>query len=405
MSTKVSGVFLVVLIMMGSVSLFATDIYLPALPQMAIFFNCSQPEIQASFTVFLLSLAVCQLTYGVLCDRFGRKKVTLFGLSLFMLGSVLCAISDTLTEFMIARILQAIGGGVGSVVVRAIIASNFDRTAAVKIYSTTFPIIGLSSAIGPFVGGYLTYFFNWQATFYFMALYGLITMLLVHFCLEESKAKLTEEFYNDKYTFFNTFKSYWMVIKNINFISYVLIICAGYCAFRCYAVESPFVFDSHGFVAEEMGSFYVALSVAYIIGNLFAKKFINKMSLERVLSIGFWFFVLGGLCMVAGAFHIEKTPYAVIIPMALVTLGNGFLFPTGSASAMASVPGSFSGLASGLLGAFQFILAALCINWIGEVCHGHALSMSVFITTIILIGLSSFLVLLFRRSREEDITI
>lgn len=402
MSSKVSFLFLTVIIMMGSVALFATDIYLPALPEMAQYFNCTQSEIQASFTVFLLGLAGCQLTYGVLCDRFGRKRVTLFGLALFMVGSVLCALSTTLTEFMLARILQAIGGGVGSVVGRAIIATRYTRAEAVKVFSTTFPIIGLSAAIGPLVGGYLTFYFSWKANFYFMVLYGAIALLLVSLCLKETEPE--KALSTNNLTFTESLSAYTGVLRNVNFLGYALILCAGYSAFRCYAVESPFVFDSHGYVAEEMGAFYVALSIAYLIGNLLAKKLVNSMTVERVLTIGFWFFVLGGLSMMAGSFYVDKTPYTLILPMALVTLGNGFLFPTGSAGAMASVSGQFSGMASGLLGSMQFILAAACINWVGELCHGHALSMSIFISVIIFSGLCSFLLLVFRRS-DEDVAI
>lgn len=398
--SKVPTIFLVVIITMGSIGLLATDIYLPALPEMAAYFNCSQPEIQSSFTVFLLGLAVCQLVYGVLCDRFGRKRVTLFGVTLFIIASILCATVESIDHFMLARILQAIGGGVGSVVTRAIIADRYTRIEAVKVFSTTFPIIGLSAAIGPFIGGYLTYFFNWKATFYFVAIYGFITLLLVIFYLEENKVE--KDLLAHRRSISKTLQGYFQVLRNPNFLGFAFIICAGFAAFRSYSVESPFVFEAEGFVAEEMGGFYFTLSLAYIVGNLLAKKLVNKISVERVLRVGFCFFVLGGLCMVFGSMYVDKTPYAIILPMGLVALGNGFLFPTGSAGAMTSIPHNSSGMASGLLGALQFITAALCINWIGELCHGHALSMSIFIGTIIIGGLCSFLFLVSSRTVGRD---
>jgi len=402
MSPKIPLIFLIVIIMMGSVALFSTDIYVPALPAMALHFNCTQPEIQSSFTIFLLGLAVCQLIYGVLCDYFGRKQVTIFGLIVFIIASCLCAFAVTLSEFLMARILQAIGAGVGSVVVRAIIADKFERKDAVRVFSTTFPIIGLSAAIAPLIGGYLTLIFSWQASFYFMAIYGFITLLLVIFYLKESQkdnAPMAKKRTNIR----EAISGYFSIIRNLGFLAYALVICAGFASFRCYTVESPFVFHNQGYVVEELGQFYVALSVAYIIGNLMAKKLVNTMSTERVLGVGFLFFVLGGLSMIFGSFYIEQSPYMVILPMALVTLGNGFIFPTGSACAMTSVPSAKAGMASGLMGALQFVLAALSANWIGEICEGHALSMSVYISGIILCGLCSFLVLVSRRSKADII--
>ncbi len=402
---KVSLIFLIVIIAMGSVGLLATDIYIPALPEMAQYFNCTQPEIQASFTVFLLSLAACQLVYGVLCDRFGRKLISILGLSLFVIASLFCAFADSLGVFLFSRIMQAIGGGVGSVVTRAIIANRFNRLDAVKIFSTTFPIIGLSAAIGPFIGGYLTYFFNWRANFFFLALFGMVALCLVVFYLEETKSEKKILLENmEKPGLFTTFRGYKEVIRNPHFLGFAFILCSGFAVFRSYSAESPFVFKSAGFAAEEMGAFYFALSVAYIVGNLCAKKLINQWQVESVLKLGFGFFVFGGLCMLLGSSYVSLTPYAIIAPMAIVVLGNGFLFPTSSASAMTSVATNFSGMASGLLGALQFITAAFCINCVGRICQGDALSMSFFISVIIGIGLLSFVFLASYRSQNIELS-
>lgn len=397
MSRENYFIFTLTMILMNAAGLFATDIYLPALPEMTQFFNCTQTEIQSSFTVFLIGLAVCQLIYGVLADRFGRKRIVLCSILLFIVASIFCALASTLTEFIIFRLFQAIGGGAGSVVSRAMIIDRYNKTETVKIFSTIFPIIGLSAAVAPLLGGYLTTFFEWRATFYFMALFGCITFLLVSFCLTN---KPTENKLDSRFSFRALFSGYKLLAKNMNFLAYVLIICIGFCVFRCFAVESPFVFDNQGFLAEEMGRFYISLSVSYIIGNLLAKYLINYKPAEKVIKLGFVFFVLGGFLMVLSAFYFSQNPYAVILPMSIVTLGNGFLFPIGSASAMASVPSTQTGMASGLMGSFQFIAAALCIYCVGGICHGEALLLSVFIGAIIIVGVSSFLIL---TNRQKNI--
>jgi len=87
--------------------------------------------------------------------------------------------------------------------------------------------------------------------------------------------------------------------------------------------------------------------------------------------------------------------------MSVVVFGNGFLFPTGSAGALAAVPSAFSGMASGLMGAFQFVAAALCISWVGDLCEGEALSLSIFIFAIVLVGLVNFLLIIWRSRRAS----
>ncbi len=393
--------FLLAIIMMGSVGMFATDIYLPALPSMTVYFNCSQTEIQVSFTVFLLGLASCQLLAGMLADKFGRKKVAITGFLLFTTASLLCAYANTLSQLIVLRLFQAAGAGVGSVLSRALVVDRYDRKQAVKIFSTTFPIIGLSAAVGPLIGGYLTYFWGWRAPFFFITIYGLIMLLFACFGLSNKQESVQNK--NDETKQVKTYRiqNYWSVICNPEFLGYALIICASFCVFRSYTVESPFVFSRQGYAAEEMGHFYIGLSIAYILGNLLAKKLINTRSMEKVLRVGMSIFVFGGLCMIGASLIFEESAYAIILPMSIITLGNGFLFPVSSAGAMTSVRSEISGTASGLIGAIQFVLAAFCTNWIGEVCHGKAFPMSIFIAAIVLVGLCSYFWLVMYKPKTQ----
>lgn len=384
---------------MSSVSIFANDTYLPALPDMAVHFNSTQTEIQLSFTVFLLGLAGSQLIAGVLSDRFGRKKIVISGFVLFTVASVLCAYADTLDQFILFRILQAIGGGVGSVTSRALVVDRYGRQESVKIFSTVFPIVGSSSAIAPLIGGYLTYFFGWQSNLFMIASFGLIILLCVFLCLKNKEPNAqTDQLSQTK------MQGYWDVIGNLEFLGYALIIGVGFCVFRSYSVESPFVFNSQGYAAEEMGHFYIALAVAYIAGNLCAKKLINKLTVDSVLRVGFLFFILGGFCMVGSLLIFDNNPFAIIIPMAVITFGNGLLFPVASAAAMTSVRAEHYGTASGLLGAIQCVLAAFCSNWVGELCQGRAISLSLFIGTLIVIGFLSYLLLVVYRPKSDVMT-
>lgn len=382
--------FLALVTLMMSVNLFATDIYLPALPQMALTFGCSQSEIQFSFTIFLVGLAICQLITGGLTDRFGRKTVALVGFSIFTACSLLCAEASSLTELNVYRLTQAIGGGVGSVIGRALVADHYNRRESVKIFSTVYPIVGLSAALGPLIGGYVTAWWDWRANFVLIAFFGLLILLLVSFCLKDKvKSELMES--NNM-----SGRSYVNVMRNIEFLGYAFIICASFCVFRSYSIESPFVFHKQGYYPEEMGNFYISLSLAYLAGNLAAKKLINTMDVSKVLKIGFFFLVLGGVSMMASTFLVDNNIYTIVIPMTIITLGNGFLFPVASAAAMTSVRGELTGTASGIMGAMQFLLAAFCTIWIGDICQGDALLMSLFMGGVILLGVFSYFLLVYR---------
>lgn len=399
MSNQNRYFFLLVVIMLSSIGLLATDIYLPALPEMAAYFNCSQTDIQKSFTVFLMGLAGCQLLVGMLVDRYGQKRIALIGFTLFTLASLLCAYATTLPEFILSRFFQAIGAGVGSVIGRAIVVERYPREEAAKVFSTTFPVVGLSSAVAPLVGGYLTYFLGWRSTFFFMVGYGVILLMFVMNTFK-NRTKV-RELIEEKIHFASRMQGFFGMFRNVEFVGYALIICAGFAVFRSYTVESPFVFNNQGYGAEEIGHFYITLALAYLFGNLTAKKLLNKMRMRKVLRIGFVFFVLGGGILVLSSLLYSENPWAVIVPMALVTFGNGFLFPIGTAGAMTAVSSQYTGRASGLMGALQFMLAAFAISWVGEICHGQGILLSLFIGSIIVIGWLSYLLLIVSRPKVQ----
>jgi len=392
--------FLIIVTMMMSVGLFATDIYLPALPEMAIYFGCSQADIQFSFTVFLLGLAMCQLLAGRLSDYFGRRNVAIAGFSVFTIFSFLCAEATTLEQLNFFRLIQACGGGVGSVIGRVLIVDRYNRQESVKIFSTVFPVVGLSSAIGPFLGGYLTHFWGWQATFIFISFFGFFILLSTIACLDNRTPAQVSPVLEAPVVR----RAYFSVMSNAEFLGYAFIICACYCIFRSYSVESPFVFSKQGYEAEEIGNFYISLSFSYLVGNLLAKKLINRLSLNKVLKIGISILIAGGCLLIAATSFSADSPYALILPMSVITLGNGFLFPVASAGALTAVSNTFAGTASGMMGAMQFILAAACSYWIGGLCQGNAISLSIFMGAIILLGLCSFLLLVNRQKRKVTVT-
>lgn len=388
------GVFLLVLILMSAAGLIASDICLPALPEMASYFDCPQTGIQASMVAFLFALAASQLAYGALSDRFGPKIILISAFTIFTVASVLSASATTLEQFVFFRALQAIGAGAGSVLTRAIIADRFNKVEAIKIFTTIFPIIGLSPAIAPFIGGYLTYFFDWRASFYCMAVFGVGVIVLMMRFLED-KPRLKKAQNKEKNTEERLY-GYPHIFKNTAFLGYALILCISYAVFRCYTIESPFVFDNQGYVVQEIGYFYITLSIAYVLGNLAAKRLVNIASVDRALSVGFLFFVLGGIALAGCSYFFAHNPLAIIIPMSVVTIGNGFLFPIGSAAAMSSVPSHFAGGASGLLGSFQLSIAALSVYYIGGVSGGSAFTMALYLLGMITFGFFSFVWIRYR---------
>ena len=116
-----SNAWILLLASLTALGPLSIDMYLPALPQMADDFGVSTQMVANSLPAYFLGLAIGQLIYGPVSDRIGRKKPLYFGLSLYIIASLLCVFANSEWSLIAARVLQALGGCVGVVIARAAI--------------------------------------------------------------------------------------------------------------------------------------------------------------------------------------------------------------------------------------------------------------------------------------------
>lgn len=167
------------LIMLGTfMAILDSSIVNVALPHMMSAFGVNRNQIEWVTTGFMLATAVSMPLVGWLVGRLGHKTLYLSSLALFTLGSALCAMAWTYNSLIVARIIQAIGGGAIQPVGMAIIAELFEpheRGKALGIWGTG---IMIGPAVGPTLGGYLTEIFNWRAIFSVNLPFGLLALVV-----------------------------------------------------------------------------------------------------------------------------------------------------------------------------------------------------------------------------------
>lgn len=133
------------LLILGALSAFgplAIDFYLPSFPAIAAAFSTDIEHVQVSLAVYFIGLAIGQLLYGPLADRFGRRKPLLVGITLFTLGSLACAMAPSLEWLIAARFIQALGGCAGMVISRAVVRDLCDPIASAKVFSQLMLVMG-----------------------------------------------------------------------------------------------------------------------------------------------------------------------------------------------------------------------------------------------------------------------
>lgn len=151
-STKTSIWFLVILSGLMACTSLSTDVYLPAMPTME---RQLHGDAELTITGFLIGFAIAQLVWGPISDRIGRKLPLFIGMAFFVVGSIGCAMSQSMSEVIIWRIFQAAGACVGPMLSRAMISDVFENSEAAKMLSNLVIIMAAAPIIGPLLGGAL----------------------------------------------------------------------------------------------------------------------------------------------------------------------------------------------------------------------------------------------------------
>lgn len=377
---KQTTLFLVALTLMSMAGLVGSDVYLPTLPEIGQALSQSTGAMQLTLGVYLLGLSISQLFFGPLTDCFGRKKLLLACMGLYFIASIACAFSSTLEQLLIFRLLQAIGASAGLVIGRAIIGDLFEPKEAGKVFATIFPIVGMSPAISPAIGGFIGHYLGWQANFIFVGLFALSVLILVTMTVPESLAKKDRK----PLHLFKVLSTYPTILVSRKFLYYAIAPCTAYIAFFSYIAQSPFIFHAHGFGERAIGLFYITLSLSYVAGGYFSRRYLKEKTIDETLNIGFKYFVLGAVLFLLCDFF-DLPLLCMIIFISVLTFGNGFLIPLGTAGVVSSFPGRI-GYASGLLGFLQLGAAALTTSFIGEISLNELGRLADFIFFVVIIG-------------------
>ena len=119
-----------------------------------------------AFTAYLLTATISGPIYGKLSDLFGRRPVLLFAVAVFLVGSLLAGLSREMWQLIAFRALQGLGAGALFPIALAVIGDMFDATERGKYQGLVGAVFGLSSLIGPAIGGVITDTIGWQWIFF-----------------------------------------------------------------------------------------------------------------------------------------------------------------------------------------------------------------------------------------------
>ncbi len=176
-TTWYSKIFLpVLLVIMGAYPPLSTDMYLPALPDIARSFNTSEAMVNLTLVLFFVFFAFSTLIWGPVSDKFGRRPALIAGVGLFSLASAGCVWSDSIRQLIFWRTLQALGAGAPVTISIAIVQDTYTGTAKKKILATLTALMMIAPVAAPTLGAVIITFAQWRMVFVILLLLGLVSL-------------------------------------------------------------------------------------------------------------------------------------------------------------------------------------------------------------------------------------
>lgn len=350
----------------------AIDMYLPALPSIAREFGIAVSVVQSSLASYFIGIAVGQLFYGPLSDRFGRKPMLYLGLALFMLSSIACARAERVDVLIAFRFLQALGGCAPIVIPRAVVRDHFDQSASVRMLSVLMLVMGLAPILAPLIGGQLLVHFGWRAVFWLLTIYAALWLTVVAIALPESLPSARRL----RQPLAEVLAVYWRLVRDRRFMGHSLAGGLIFSGLLAYISGSPFVFIELFHVPpERYGLFFGVNAFGIITASQVNRALAGRVDTHRILRVALVVAMTAGVVLVADSYSGFGGFPGILVPLFFFVACHGFVSPNSTALAMAP-HGKVAGSASALLGMLQFAGGAVAGGLVGAFSNGTSLPMA-----------------------------
>ena len=350
-------------LLLGSLTAFgplSMDMYLPALPIVADDLQTTTSLAQLSITACLLGLAVGQLIFGPLSDIRGRRKPLVFTLIVYVIASVLCALSTHIWLFIVFRFVQGVSGAAGIVIARASARDLYSGKDLTKFIALLALVNGAAPILAPLAGGIVLNFTSWNAVFIILGVIGLIMFLCVLFFLPET---LPVEKRSEG-SILAVVKTFRGLLKDRLFMGIACTQALIMASMFAYIAGSPFILQNLYNVTPQQFSMLFALNgIGIIIAAQMTGRLSNTIGEVQLLFSGVLLSFIGSLLLLIVILY--KLPLFVMALALFLIVSSVGMVSTSSFSLGMQRQGNSAGSASAFLGLLPFIGGAIVSPLVG----------------------------------------
>ena len=324
----------------------ATDIYIPSLPAMESYFQADRFAVQSTLLIFMAGYGAGQIVAGPLTDSYGRRWPILLSTILFVIATVGIAMAPPLWLVIALRAAQGIFVACSAVGARAIVADCYDGSEHIKAANWMTIAWATGPILSPALGGYLQIWFGWTASFWFLAGWGTIVVVVAAVLLPETRK------WDLRQPLAGAFLEYRAMITDRIYLPTALGMACLISVMYGFEVLAPFYIQTdlkYGPVF--YGHLQLVLGCLWLGGNLFNRFASTRIKVIRIISAAAGFSLLISIVMLvldlSGVFNV----IALVLPAGIIYFLMAMIWPNGYTTCLSRFQhagGSANALVSGL---------------------------------------------------------
>lgn len=331
------------------------DIYVTAIPHMIEDLYGTATQLKFSIVAAILGFGLSQLVYGPLSDYYGRRSITLIGISIFLCGSFLCVITQNIELLLLGRFIQGIGMGSSGPVVTAVPQDIFRGKELNQAFAYISTSIALTPAVAPLLGSYLQIFLGWRTDFLFLLVYGAVVMVLIYRGFPETNAYTRQS----DLKIASICQRYRATLADRLYLGYLLIIIFLYAGELAYILQMPLILQNiFNLTPTQNGWLVVLTALGMGFGAFSSSQLVKYYAPIAFIYVGLSLIAISGLLMLIFPLLGIYTVMSFICLMILYMFGSGLTFNNCIAGCMSRFP-QHAGLAGALMSGMLLICGGL----------------------------------------------
>ena len=331
----------------------ATDMYVPAFPQVAADLNATATQVQLTLTTFFVGMALGQLIGGPISDQRGRRRLLIAAVVIMTVASAACAVAPTIAVMMVARFVQGFAGGWAMVIGRAVIVDLATGARLVRVLNVIAAVGGIAPIVGPLIGAVILQLSHWRVSFWTVAALGVVMIVAVLASVPETLP--AERRHGGGFSTFATAGR--QVLRNRSYVGYLIVAGSAMGALFAYVATSAFVLQSmNGLSPIAYSISFAANAGGMTLASLAAARLAGRVPTRTVILVGQIAALAAGIGMLIGAIWFDTPLIVALICFFVLMSAQGLIGPNGGALASAAVP-DHPGTGSALLGFVQWVAA------------------------------------------------